>query len=102
MNVKELENLFNEFKPYNRSNIFLRKESIKQDCNNDIITFIIDGGLNGANRWENYFEDMSKLVKLAFSLYSATFNLIIIETDTLDDIFYAKFAVSDVSQDEWY
>lgn len=51
------------------------------------------GGLNGCGKWEDYFEDISKIVKKINSsgYHTWTINL---KNDCLDDIFYLKLGIT--------
>ena len=58
----------------------------------DTCTCVITGGLNGPGKWENYLEDISKLVK-DFEENGIHVWMIEGENDCLDDVFTFNFGV---------
>lgn len=59
----------------------------------------LSGGLNGAGEWEDYFDDLSKVIrKLKSSGYHVwTINL---DNDCLDDVFNLKVGISRKKKNE--
>lgn len=57
------------------------------------VTCVFSGGLNGPGKWEDYLQDLSKLVK---AIKDAGIHIWLIseETDCPDDVFTANFGIA--------
>ena len=53
----------------------------------------IAGGLNGGGDWEDYFEVLANLCKVAKEKYGKKIWVIELNNDCLDDIFYIKIGI---------
>ena len=63
--------------------------------------FTLCGGLNGGGpymKWTGYFQELSKFVADVSKKYHIW--LIELKNDCLDDIFYAKFGIRDITADD--
>ena len=64
-------------------------------------TFVLYGGLNGGgpyDKWTGYFEQLTKFVEEVSKSYHIW--LIKLDNDCLDDVFYAEFGISNITEDD--
>lgn len=95
--IKKLENIFCNI-DFTKTNIGGRKFSIIQNkCslwkwNHNYVSICISGGLNNCGNWSDYLRSLQETIELIENTWEDVF-IDKIESDTLDDIFYATIII---------